>query len=261
MNQVIKASKWILLLAILSLGACDKATPNSNREVSGKTEATAVAAVPEPAQTEPVAVNFDPAVTRIPRDFDFYGEDADKVFLAIQAIKVNQNKFESDEKFRTRMKKLGDSVLFGQVKLNGKFAFRLPKRSFLSFTYDANKETFSYMLASKELRDGQFNGIEVGSQGLFLELTNFTGLKYVIGSLKVQPERARSLDGHLDVVLVGAIASPYIDVIRTYDRERYRQFGEAKPIEKRVIRFRLEGAWIVDVAGDVLTKRWALRAP
>ena len=275
-------SPLVLYFIALLLCGCDKSSRNSEPpKPATNPPASEVVVRDSPPTPEPVAKNFNAQIPALPSDFA--PDSPTAVYDAMSGLDTNKGKYESEAKYMERMRALARTVLYGEVTLNGSFAFR-PISDAVSISYDADREIFSYEVHSTCLGDSSncnCNGIEIDRRGashaefpsineyfaakykavhhrksVYLQIQSLKGLGHINGKFKAKPAVAQELDGSLGVLLVGHIVPPY-----AYHDVKYPFEPSDDLVEhRRIIRFAVDGVWFINLrSGEILSRTWAVK--
>lgn len=273
-----KAKNALLLCCCaLLLYGCDK--PSKNQESVTLAVVSEVVDRNSPPVVEFVAKNFNVKMPTLPSDFS--PDSPIILYDAITGLETSKGKFESTTKYMERMKSLSGSVLYGQVTLNGGFAFK-PISDAVRISYDSDRETFSYEVRPTLVDNlGNYNCIEIErrsanhtefpgineyfaakyktvrhTMNVYLKISSMKGLGYINGTFKAKPAAAQALDGSLGVLFVGHLIPPYAQ-----QNVKYPFDADDDVVEhQRLIHFTIDGVWFVNLrSGEILSKTWSVK--
>jgi hypothetical protein len=171
-------------------------------------------------------------------------------------------------------------VLFGDVRADGGFAFRVPSKKTM-IRYDADRQEFSYEISPTaganydfdlfeverhEISGAAFTGINQyyaeklkpinHTENIFVRVKGMRGLTYLIGRAAVNRRDAEGLERSFEIVLVGRLRPPFASTEVKHPFEANEDTVE----HRKIIEFVLTGVWLVDSrSGNVLSKTHSLK--
>lgn len=269
-----KTREKIICLALLiaALSACDggkQGTSSGNPAPQAK-----IIEAPPPPPPPPPHVPVDLKLTTLDQASGQFGHDVRKIVPALMGLDLEQGPYESDGKFGSRLKAMGSTELYDQLKVDSLLAFNLQG---VRFNYDANKAQWEYEVSPHSMnRESNVYSVTSWPVGdaaqwaphfpgkrleqwvtLAVELPELKGVNYIRGAYPVAAEEAPQFDNGLDVLLIGKLVPNY------FRSDQVLPVGANsgnKVDTVRMMKVKTSGVWLVNRrTGEVVSKKWTIR--
>jgi len=216
----------------------------------------------------PLRTNFDSKIVKLEPNFP--GDNPWEVLNAIRSLNTVQDKYESKVKYIDRLKKLENSNLFDNVKLNGVFVFKVKDPIGIGYNPDLEEITYkTYGDINLDKRDTDSNRwkkfyleehhkvVTEEEQIIIVNShNNKDGYYSYRGKAKISPSMAKAMDGKIALYVVGRFVKPFfIESMKLplEDDERVVQF-------QKKLTLSIDEIWMVNEStGEILTKKFSMK--